>query len=88
MDDCVHLAYMGQKLVAQSLAAGRALDESGNIDEFNYGGGIFFGIVHLSQNIEPFIRDCYDSDIRVDGTEGIIRGLGAGVRYDEAVFRD
>ena len=46
--DSVALADIRQELVAQSLALARALDQTRYIDEFDGGGGVLVGIVHLS----------------------------------------
>ena len=56
MDDGVHLANVCQKLVAKPLAPGRAAHEPGDIHELNDGGRVLFGVVHLRQHVEPFVR--------------------------------
>ena len=35
VDDGVHLADVGEELVAEALALGRAADEAGNVDELD-----------------------------------------------------
>jgi hypothetical protein len=39
----IHVPYMSQKLISQSLPLARPLDQSGDIEEFQRCGGNFFG---------------------------------------------
>ena len=79
MDDGVDLADMRQELVAQALALGRALDQSGDVDELDGGGGELVGLVHLRELVQPRVGDRNHADVGLDGTERIVGGLGAGV---------
>ncbi len=90
MDDGVHLANVCQKLVAKPLAPGRAAHEPGDIHELNDGGRVLFGVVHLRQHVEPFVRHGDDAHVRVDGAERVVRGLGRGAcdRVEKRAFAD
>ena len=78
--DCVDLADMGQELVAQTLALGRALDQTRDVDELNDGGGELLGVMLVAQPLEPRVRHGHDADVRVDGAERIIIRRDARVR--------
>ena len=84
MDDGVGGADVGQELVAQTLALGRAFDQTRNIDELDDGGGKFFGIVQVAEPFQPLIRHGDDAHVGVDGAESVVvRGdtrVGDGVK--------
>ena len=75
----VHLANVGKELVAQSLALGGALDQTRDVDELDHGGGVLFGMVHLSQHVEAPVRHRHHAHVGLDGAEGVVRRLRAGV---------
>ena len=79
MHDRVAAADIGQKLVAKTLALGRALDQTRDIDKFDDGGGELLGVVLVAQPLEPRIGDGDNADVGVDGTECVIVGGDAGV---------
>ena len=80
MDDGVAAADVGKELVSQTLAFGRTLDQTRNVDEFDHSGGELLGVVLVAQPLEPRIRHGYDTDVRVDGAERIIIRRDARVR--------
>ena len=55
---------MAEELVAQAFALGGTGDEAGDIDEAHDSGNCFFRFVHVGQDLDAFIRDFYDTDIR------------------------
>ena len=84
VDDRVHLADVGEELVAEPLALGRAADEAGDVDEPELRLDHLGRARKLRQRAEPLIGDGDGSDVRLDRAEGIIRrlrrgGLGQGV---------
>ena len=78
--DRVHLADMAQELVAQALAAARALDEARDIDELDCGGSGLLGVIHLRQHVQPAVGHGDDAGIRLDRAERIVGGFRAGLR--------
>ena len=83
VDDGVGGPDVGEELIAQSLALGGALDQSGDVYEFDDGGSEFLGLMHVPEPGEPLVGDGDDSHIGVDGTKGIVvrrnSGVGNGV---------
>ena len=67
MDDGVHLADIGEELIAQSFSFGRAFDKTGDIHEFNDSRHDLCGIIHIRQYLQTGIRDRNDPHIRVYG---------------------
>ena len=80
MDDGVHFPDVGKELVAEPLAFGRALDEAGDVDEFDGSRHHAFRVVQLRQKIEALIRHRDDAHVGLDGAERIVRGLRPRVR--------
>ena len=78
MDDGVDLADIGEELVAQPLALGRAAHKSGDIDELQRGRHDFRGLADCGEHIQPFVGDRDASDIRFDRAERIVRRLRRG----------
>ena len=76
LHDGVHFTNVRQKLVAQAGAFRGALDQAGNIHEFNKRGDDFFRTGHVGKNLQAGIRDCYHTHVRVNGAEGIVGRLG------------
>ena len=88
MDDGIHLADIGQELIAKSFALGSALNQPCDIDKFDNSRRNLFGMVHLAKQTDPFIRDCHHAHIGVDGAEGIVCRLCAsfGQRVEKCAF--
>lgn len=78
--DRIRGADVGQKLVAEALALGRALDEASDVDKLDHRRGLFLWLIHLSQIIQPHIRHGDHADVRVDGAERIVGDFRARVR--------
>ena len=86
----VHLADVGQELIAQSLALGRAAHQTGDIDKLDDGRGDLFGIIHLGQHIQPLVRNRHHAGIglyRAKRIVGRLRScLGNGI--EQRAFAD
>ena len=79
VDDSVHLPDVGKKLIAQALALGGALYQTGDIHKFNHSRGHLHRMVKLRQLVQPRIRHRHDAYIGFNGAKGIVGRLGAGV---------
>ena len=79
VDNRVGRADVREEFVAEALALRRALDETRNVNKLDDGGGLLLGLIELGEPVEPLVRHGDHADVRVDGAEGIIRGLGARV---------
>ena len=53
------------------------VDEAGDIDELEGGGGVLLGVVHLGQHVEAMVRNGDDAGVGLDGAEGIVGRLCA-----------
>ncbi len=80
VDDGVRLADVREELVPQALAAGRALDQTGDVHELDDRRGLLLRVVDLRQGIEPRVRHGDHAHVGVDGAEGVVRRLRARVR--------
>ena len=76
VDDGVHFPDVGQELVSQTLALGSAFHQTGNVHEFDAGVDDLLRVIHIVQDLQPFIRYLYHPNVGVDGAEGIILRLG------------
>ena len=83
--DRVRLADVGEELVAESLALGRALDESGDVHELDGGGHGALRADDARQLVESRIGEVHPADVRVLGRERIVGGedARAGERIEE-----
>jgi hypothetical protein len=90
MGDGVGLADVGQELVAEPLALGRAGDQPGDVDELHRGGDDLGGLADGGDDIEPRIGQRHDADVGVDGAERIVLGRDAGLgqRVEEGGLAD
>ena len=79
MDDGVGHADVAQELVAQTLAAGGTLDQTGDVHKLDDSGGGLLGVVHLGQLVQTVVRHRHHAHVGVDGAEGVVGALGAGV---------
>ena len=83
MNNSVHFPDVTEELISQSLPFGGTLYQTGDVHEFNHCRSHFFGMIHISQQLQPLIRHRYDSYIGINGTEGIIgrfrTSLGQGI---------
>ena len=79
VDDGAALPDVGQKLVAQALPLGGPLHQTGNVHKLDDGRGGLFRVVHCAELVQPRIRDRYHAHVGVDGAEGVVGALRAGV---------
>ena len=70
---------IGQELVAQPLALGGALHQTGDVHKLHHGGGGLFGLVEVGKPVQAAVGDGHHAHIGVDGAEGVVGGLGARV---------
>ena len=76
----IHFPDVAQELVAQAFSFGSPFYQTGDIHEFNDCGSYLFGMVHISQKLQPFVRNRYDSHIGIYGAEGVVGGFRARFR--------
>ena len=81
--DRVGLADVGEELVAQALALGRAAHDAGDVDERHRRGQDPLGAEDLGEPLQPRVRQRDDADVGLDRRERVVRGehvvLGQGV---------
>ena len=77
MDDGIGHTDVGQEFVAQSLALGGALYQTGDVHKLNDCGGGLFGVVHLGKPVQPVVGNSHHAHIGVDRAEGVVGGLCA-----------
>jgi hypothetical protein len=81
LDDRVHLADMGQELVAQPLALARALDQPGDIHELEHRRHELLRFREIGELLQPLVRHGDNTGVRIDRAERIIGRLRlAGLR--------
>ena len=78
MDNGIHLTDIGEELIAEALAFGSSLHESGNINKFNYGRGNLFGIIESGELSETVIGYRNNTYIGIDSTERVIGRFRTG----------
>lgn len=76
VNDGVDLTDIGEEFIAKAFAFTGACDESGDIDKFDGGGDDAVGFGDFPEGFETGIGYLHDADVWVDGTEGIVGGLG------------
>ena len=89
--DGVDLADMGEELVAEPFALGGAAHQPGDIDEGEPRGDHLRGLGDGRQPVEPRVGDRHLADIRLDGAERIVGGLGRralGQRVEQGGLAD
>ena len=79
VDDGIGGADVAEELIAQALALAGALDEAGDVDELDDGGGGLLGGVEIAQPLQPLIGHGNHAHIGVDGAEGIVVGGNTGI---------
>jgi hypothetical protein len=77
MGNCIHIANMTQKLVAQSLPLTGTAHQTGNIDKFKAGRHYTTGFFHIRQNLQTIIRHRYDPGIGFNRAKGEVCSFGA-----------
>ena len=72
-----HAADMAEELGAQSLPLARPLDQTGDVDELQRGGHDPPGVFQIGQHLQPLVRHRHNAGIRLNRTEGEVRGFRA-----------
>ncbi len=73
LGDRVGLADVGEELVAEPLPLARAADDAGDVDERHRGGQDPLAVEDAGEHLEARVGQADDSDVRLDGREGIVR---------------
>ncbi len=79
MDDGVRLPDVGQELVAKTGALAGALHQACDVHELDDRRGLFVRLIDLCQLVQPGVRHRHHAHIGVDGAEGVVGALRAGV---------
>ena len=79
MDHRIGHTDVGEKLVAQALTSAGTLYQTGNVYELDHCWGGLFGVVHLCQLVQPGVGHRHHAHVGVDGAEGVVGALCAGV---------
>ena len=79
VDDGVHLPDIGEEFVAQALALGGALDQAGDVHEFDGGGGVLLRLVHLGQLVQALVRHGDHAHVGLYGAKRVVGRLGPRV---------
>ncbi len=66
----VHLANVGQELVAQPLAPARAAHQAGDVDKFDGRGGVFLRAVHPREHVKARVGHRHDAGVGLYGAKG------------------
>ena len=72
MYDCIYFTDIGKKLVAKTFSLAGTLYESCNINEFDRCRSYLFCMIKLTELYDSFIRNRYDTDIRIDRCKRVI----------------
>src|SRR5213075_1721263 len=76
LDDGVDFADVAEKLVAETFTLGGTLDQPGDIDELDGGGNDDGSFGKFCERLEARIGNGYNAEVRIDGAERIVGGLG------------
>ena len=79
MDDGIGGPDVGKELVAQALPLGGPLHQPGDVHKLDDGGGGLFGVVELREPVQAAVGDGHHAHVGVNGAEGVVGALGAGV---------
>ena len=84
----IYISNMPEKLVAESLAFVRVLDQARDIHNLQCRWRDFIGMDEIAESVEAGIGDGDDADVRFDRREGIAGhgGVGARQRIEERGF--
>ena len=90
MHDGVGLADVGEELVAEPFALGRALHETGDVEELHRRRHRPLRLYDPRELVEPVVGDVRRADVRILRGEGIVRGenAGGGERVEERGLAD
>ena len=76
LEDRVYISDMSEKFVPESFSLGCSFDEACDIDKFDGCRDDLGAIYDDTDFLEPFIVHIHDASIRLDCTEGEVRGFG------------
>ncbi len=79
VEDDVHLADVGEELVAEAFASAGPFDQTRDVDEGDRGGHGLLRSKHFLQQEEIEVGHGGDPHVLLDRAEGIVGGFGAGV---------
>jgi hypothetical protein len=88
--DRIGLADVGQELVAEPCALGRAAHDAGDVDERHGRRHDPVGLVDPGEHVEPGVGQRHHPDVRLDRGERIVRGddAGLGQRVEQGGLAD
>ncbi len=78
MEDGVHVADLGEELVAEAFAFVRPPHQSGDVDELDRGGEGAILVEDLGEAVEARVGNGDDGTIGFDGAEGVAGDFGPG----------
>ena len=90
VDDGVRVPDVAQELVAQTLALGGTLDQTGDVDNLDGGGDDPLRMVDFGQTDQPLVGHGDDAHVGLDGAEGEVGRLGlcVGEAVEKRRFAD
>ena len=88
--DGIGFTDVAEEFIAQAFAFGCTGDEAGDVDEAHDSRDCFFRFIHVGQDLDAFIRDFNDADIRFDRAEGVVCRFCAGLgnRVEQCALTD
>ena len=69
----IHLANVGEELIAKPFAGACAANDAGDIDDSHLRRNDFFGGLEAIDHRQPLIRHAHHAHVGLDGGEGIVR---------------
>ena len=75
MQDGIHLADVGQELVAKAFTLAGTADDARNVHKADDGRQDLLALDVVAQDSEPLVRHGDHSDVRFDGAERVVRSL-------------
>ena len=76
MNDRIHLPDICKELISKPLSFGCPLYQTRNIHKFNCCRNNLFCVVHFPEDIQTLVRNGYNTNVRVNRAERIVRRLG------------
>ena len=77
--DEVHLADVAEELVAQSFPLGGTFHEPRNVHELDGRRRGVVGVGQFGEAVEAVVRNWHHAHVGLDGAEGIVLGIRAGI---------
>ena len=78
MNDSIYFTDICEELVSKSLSLAGAFYKTRDIYKFDHCRCHLFGMIHLTEFGQTLVRNGYDTHVRVDRTERVIRRFRAG----------